>query len=78
MPRCELKWEMLVDMKRIILLISILSLLFAGCQSEPAVQYTYRQPGNINDGFEVGTLNEVNIDSVVIEKAVRELFSQAA
>ncbi len=72
-PHCELKWEKSVDMKRIILLISILSLLLVGCQSEPAVQYTYRQPENINDEFDVGTLDEVNIDSALIEKAVNDI-----
>jgi len=60
-------------MKRIILLISILALLLAGCQSEPAVQYIYQPPGNINDGFDVGSLDEVNIDLALIEKAVNDI-----
>jgi len=65
---------MSVDMKKTILLISILSLLlFVSCQSEPSIQYTYRPPENINDGFDVGSLDEVDIDSVLIEKAVNEI-----
>lgn len=63
-------------MKKTILLISILSLLlvlFAGCESEPAIQYTYTPPENINDGLDVGTLNEVNIDSALVEKAVNDI-----
>jgi len=71
-----LKWELPnrgFYMKKAILLISILSLLLVSCQSEPSIQYTYRQPENINDGFDVGTLDEVNIDAKLIEKAVNEI-----
>ena len=64
---------MSVYMKKTILLISILSLLLVSCQSEPSIQYTYRQPESINDGFDVGSLDEVNIDSVLIEKAVNDI-----
>jgi CubicO group peptidase (beta-lactamase class C family) len=60
-------------MKKVILLVSILSLLFVGCQSAPSIQYTYRPPENINDGFNVGTLEEVNIDSALIEKAINDI-----
>jgi CubicO group peptidase (beta-lactamase class C family) len=63
-------------MKKAILFItvlSILSLLIVGCESYPTSQYTYRPPENINDGLEVGTLDEVNIDSVLIEKAIDEI-----
>jgi CubicO group peptidase (beta-lactamase class C family) len=60
-------------MKKGILLISIASLLFISCQSTPSIQYTYRPPENINDGLDVGTLEEVNIDSTLIEKAVNDI-----
>jgi CubicO group peptidase (beta-lactamase class C family) len=63
-------------MKKAILIISILSLLsllIVSCQLEPSIQYTYQPPENINDGFDVGTLAEVNIDSSLIEKAVNEI-----
>ena len=63
-------------MKKTILLISIISLLlvlFVGCESEPAIQYTYIPPENINDGFDVGSLDEVNIDLALIEKAVNDI-----
>jgi CubicO group peptidase (beta-lactamase class C family) len=62
-------------MKKAILLISLLSLLFVSCQSAPSIQYTYRPPEDINDGLDVGTLDEVNIDSALIEKAVSEIYS---
>jgi CubicO group peptidase (beta-lactamase class C family) len=60
-------------MRRTILLITILSLLFIGCTREPPGHYTYRPPEKINDGFNVGSLDEVGIDSVLIEKAVDEI-----
>ncbi|MDP8205372.1 MAG: serine hydrolase [Candidatus Electryonea clarkiae] len=40
---------------------------------EPARQYAYQPPDNINDGFDVGTLAEVNSDSTLIVKAVNEI-----
>ena len=40
-----------------------------GC-AEPSIQYTYQPSENINDGLDVGSLEEVNIDSALIEKAV--------
>ena len=61
-------------MKKAILLISILSVLFVSCRLEPPSVYTYRPPENINDGFDVGTLDEVSIDSVLIEKAVNRIY----
>ncbi len=60
-------------MKRIIFLITVISLLFAGCKSVPSTQYTYRAPENINDGFDVGTLDEVNIDSALIGEAWNDI-----
>jgi len=57
-------------MKKTILLISILSLLFLSCKHDTSSQYTYRPPENIDDGFDVGSLAEVNIDLVLIVKAV--------
>lgn len=36
-------------------------------------EYNYQPPENINDGFEVGSLDEMNIDSMLIEKAVKEI-----
>ena len=61
-------------MKKTIFLISILLLLFVGCKHDPSGQYTYRPPENIDDGFDVGSLIEVNIDSVLIVKAVDEIY----
>ena len=60
-------------MKKAILLISILSLLYVNCTHLPSSPYTYRPPENINDGFNVGSLEEVNIDPVLIVKAVNKI-----
>ncbi|MFC1938921.1 serine hydrolase domain-containing protein [Chloroflexota bacterium] len=62
-------------MKKAILFISVLSLLFVSCQLEPPSVYTYRPPENIDDGLSIGTLEEVNIDSVLIEKAVNRIYA---
>ncbi|MFC2024013.1 serine hydrolase domain-containing protein [Chloroflexota bacterium] len=62
-------------MKKAILSISflLLSLLLISCQSAPSVQYNYQPPEDINDGLDVGTLEEVNIDSGLMEKLVNEI-----
>lgn len=62
-----------VNMKKGILLILILSLLYVSCKQDTSCQYTYRPPENINDGFDVGSLDEVNIDSVLILEAVNKI-----
>jgi CubicO group peptidase (beta-lactamase class C family) len=60
-------------MKKALPLIFILTLLLVGCQSKPAIQYTYQQPRNINDGLDVGTFSEVGMDPALIEKAVNDI-----
>ncbi len=62
-------------MKKTILLISILSIFIASCGSPPSSQYNYRPPENVDDGIEVGSLEEVNIDSALIENAVDKILS---
>jgi CubicO group peptidase (beta-lactamase class C family) len=41
--------------------------------SKPSIPYTYRPPENINNGLDVGTLDEVNIDLELIEQAVNDI-----
>ncbi len=60
-------------MKKTILFISILS-LFISCKHHPSSKYIYHPPLNINDGFDVGSLAEVNIDSVLIVKAIDSIY----
>ncbi|MBE9509813.1 MAG: serine hydrolase [Bacteroidetes bacterium] len=61
-------------MKKAIIIITILSIFNVSCTLESFSQYTYQPPENINDGFKVGTLAEVNIDAKLIEKAVNEIL----
>jgi len=61
-------------MKKAILLIYVLSFLIVSCQNDYSGLYSYQTPENINDGFEVGTLNEVTIDSVPIIQAANNIY----
>ena len=54
-------------------MILVLSLIFVGCNCYPTLQYTYRPPEYINEGIEVGFLEEVNIDTVLLKKAVDKI-----
>lgn len=58
----------------IISIILVLSLIFVGCSKcYPTLQYSYHPLEFFNDGFEVGSLEEVNIDSVLLKKAVDKI-----
>ena len=61
-------------MNKVIHLISILALILAGCKSDPANQYKYHPPEKIKDGLDVGLLDEVNIETTLIEKAVNKIY----
>ena len=54
-------------------IILVLSLILVGCECKPTLKYSYHPPEYINDGFEVGSLKEVNIDSVLLKKAVDKI-----
>ncbi len=54
-------------------IILVISLIFTGCKCCPSKQYSYDPPEHISDGFEVGSLEEVNIDSVLLKKAVDKI-----
>jgi CubicO group peptidase (beta-lactamase class C family) len=60
-------------MRKSVLLISIISLVLLGCAREQSGQYTYRPPEAIDDGFEVGSLTEVDVDPELLEKAVNDI-----
>ncbi len=53
-----------------ILFATLFSLLAAGCKSDPTPEYTYQPPQQIDDGLDVGTLDEVGINSALISEAV--------
>jgi len=54
-------------------LILIIFLLTVNCKSDSEALYTYKAPEKSNDGLEVGTLDEVNIDKKLIEDAVNKI-----
>jgi len=60
-------------MKKVILIISLVSLFFAGCGTASSSQYIYQAPENIDDGLDVGALEEVNINVKLIEKGINEI-----
>ncbi|MBC8320142.1 MAG: serine hydrolase [Bacteroidetes bacterium] len=61
-------------MKSIILLISFLSFLFISCNNCPSV-YTYQPPEFINNGLEIGTLEQVGMDSFLVSKAIDCIYA---
>jgi CubicO group peptidase (beta-lactamase class C family) len=44
------------------------------CEPDSTRQYNYHLPEDINDGLQIGSLAEVNIDSVLIENAVDSIY----
>ncbi len=55
----------------IVILFAVLLLLLAsGCVSDSSTNYTYQPPQQTDDGFDVGTLEEVEMNSALIAKAV--------
>ena len=54
----------------IVLYAALVSLLAAGCVSDSASNYTSPPPQQIDDGFAVGTLDEVGMNPALIAKAV--------
>jgi CubicO group peptidase (beta-lactamase class C family) len=57
----------------VVLLISILSFTLLSCKQNPSTLRTYQPPVKIEDGLEVGTLEEVNIDKDLIEKGINDI-----
>ena len=62
-------------MKNSILILTFLILTVAGCKNAPVSQYSYQPPVEINDGLEVGSLEEAGIDQDLMEKAVDKIRS---
>jgi len=57
----------------VFLLIITLSLIFISCKQDPSSLYTYQPPENTGDGLDVGSLDEVNIDQALIERAAYDI-----
>jgi CubicO group peptidase (beta-lactamase class C family) len=60
-------------MKKAALVFLILLLTIIACRFEPSIKYNYQAPENIGDGLITGTLDEVNIDTEMIEKAINDI-----
>ena len=50
-------------MKALFLILSMSSCLSIGCTTDLSELYPYDPPRNLDDGLEVGTLEEVKIDT---------------
>ena len=57
-------------MKKAIFFISIATLLITSCGAGVSSEYNHQAPEVINDGLDVGTLDEANMDSALLGKAV--------
>jgi len=64
-----------MNVRKTILFFLLCSVAVVGCSSETARQYNYRHPQKIDDGIDVGTLDEVDIDINLIESAVDHIKS---
>lgn len=60
-------------MRILILITSIAFVLTSACTPGNSVAETYQQPTQTDDGLLVGTLEDVNLDTTVIESAVAEI-----
>ena len=58
-----------------IFLLFIISLLNISCSKDFSEYYTYYPPEFINDGIEVGTLDDVNMDSNMLAKAMGRIYA---
>lgn len=59
--------------KIFIFLSLIFLLLFISCTQDPSTLRTYQSPENADDGLEAGSIEEVNIDQALIEKAINDI-----
>ena len=64
-------------MRRQILAIAITSLLIASCGSDSYGPYTLQIPVSIDDGLDVGTLDEVQMDSARLSEAAARIAGSA-
>ena len=61
-------------MKKAVFLFIALSVLNISCRFDSSGQYTYHPPENINDGLDVGTLEEIHTNGHFITKAVDRIY----
>lgn len=62
-------------MKTTLFKIAILSLLVTSCEMyNSSAQYAYQYPDSLSDGFDVASLNDVNMDERLIEEAINKIY----
>lgn len=54
-------------MKINIYITVVVTILNFSCNTKSSNPYIYQQPINVNDGLETGTLEEVNIKSLILK-----------
>lgn len=57
----------------VLLLISAALLILTGCGSQSASQYVFRTPTTADDGLEIGSISEANVDSALLGTAVERI-----
>ena len=62
-------------MKTLFLILSMSSILSLGCTNDLSEIYPYDPPQNLDDGIEVGTLEELHIDTQMILKASEKIHN---
>jgi len=53
----------------VLLFSGLLVLALTGCGSEPLHPYSYRQPKQVDDGFEIGSLAQANLLEPILPTA---------
>ncbi len=61
-------------MKKVLLFFLIFHLLLTGCNSQPALTYDYQTPELLQDDLAVATLATLEIDTVPLARAMREIY----
>ena len=60
---------------KILIAFCLISTVLISCSSDPAVQYTYKSPEGIDDGINVGTLDDVNMDVTLLKDGVKKIYA---
>jgi CubicO group peptidase (beta-lactamase class C family) len=63
-----------INLKKSVFIFLALSLLNVSCEDSSSGQYNYKPPENTEDGLEVGSLDEVNIEPGLIVKAINKIY----
>lgn len=57
-------------------LVIVVSIFLLHCGQNTSVDYQYSAPKNMDDGFTVGSLTDVNIDPELIENGVKDILQE--